>query len=300
MKNIKEIYKFLYKAKMYILIFFFSFSLFFILYFPSDIVINLVLNKINSIDDISFTPASTELTLIPNLGFKFTRARLTVDGGKSIDISKGKIGVSLFSLISFSPKVIAQIYVFRGDINFTISGLSYFSVPDEVNLDLEIKDIMLNKNITDFIGFDFKTLVNGTINGNINIMNAMYSNLQFDLLMDKVKINKNTIMGFEVPEVNISKGVIKGNYGKGDISFDDLSIGSSSDDLMLSIRGKIKTKYQKPYDLVVNLKLAGELDTQYGSILKLGPVSQFQNAQGIYSFKMSGDMRSPMPKFESM
>lgn len=302
MSKFKNFFIYIYKAKSSILVFSISFFIFFMIYFPSDIVVNIILNKINTNQIFTFTPSETSLTYFPSVGFSFNKARLSFRSGNNINVAKGKIGFSLMSILSFSPKLTASFLAFRGDINVDISGFSVFSPDKTEELDVKIvfNDINLNKNITDFINFDFTGVIKGQIEGKLNLMNTSYSNFDIDLLLSTVKFNKNTIMGFEIPELSISNGVVKANYGKGDISFENLSLGSEADELLLSIRGKFKTKYQKPYDLVVKLKLAGKLEEQFGSFLKVGPVAQFKNSEGVYNFKVKGDMQNPIPNFESL
>jgi len=300
--DFKKILSFLYKSKIYILIYFFSFFVFFIIFFPSDLLINFTLSKINSNKDFSFTPNEASLTLFPNIGFKFTRARLAFKDGKVLNINKGKIGVSVLSFFTLSPVIKAEIFAFRGDFNISLSGFNILQLTqiDELDIDLKINNMYFAKPLTDFINFDFNAVLNGNLNGKLNTAQAMYSNLNYDFRLEKIKINKNNIYGIDVPQLEISSGVIKGGYSRGDVSFDNLVLGTSNEDLMLSLRGKIKTTYQKPYDFIVSLKLGGALDKEFGALLKLGPVSQYQNTEGIYNFKIKGDSRNPIPIFESM
>lgn len=302
MNNLKNFFVHIYKAKTSILVFFISFFIFFMIYFPSDIVINIILNKINTNQFFTFTPSETSLTYFPDLGFSFNKARLSFRDGNTINVAKGKIGFNLISLLGFSPKLTASFLAFRGNINLDVSGFSIIAPDKTEELDVKIvfNDIILNKSITDFINFDFTGIVKGQVLGKLNLMNVSYSNFDIDLLLNTIKLNKNIILGFETPELSISNGVVKANYGKGDISFENLSLGSETDELLLSVRGKFKTKYQKPYDLVVKLKLAGNLEEQFGSFLKIGPVAQYRNSEGIYNFKVKGDMQNPMPNFEGL
>lgn len=302
MNRFKNFFIFLYKAKTSIIIFSISFFVFFMIYFPSDIIVNIILNKINTNSVFTFTPTETSLTYIPDLGFSFNKARLTFKNANTITVAKGKIGFSLLSLLSFSPKLKAEFLAFRGNINIGVSGFSVFSPDKTEELDVKIifNDIVLNKNLTEFISFDFAGIINGQIGGKLNLMNLSYSNFDTNILLKSLKFEKNTIMGFETPEFSISNGIIKANYSKGDISFENLSLGSETDEILLSIRGKLKTKYQKPYDFVVKLKLAGKLEEEFGSFLKIGPVAQYKNTEGIYNFKVKGDMQNPIPTFEGL
>lgn len=300
--NLKNILSFIYKSKVYILIFIISFTFFFILFFPSDVIINYTLGKINSNNHFSFTPNETSLTLFPNLGFKFTRARVAFRDGKVLNVNKGSIGLSILSMFALAPNIKAEIYAFRGDIRINLSGINIFQLNqiDELDLDIKINNIYFAQPLTDFINFDFNALLNGNLNGKLNLSQVMYSNLNYDFTIEKLKLNKNNIYGIDIPELEIANGVVKGAYSRGDISFDNLALGSNNEDLMLNLRGKIKTTYQKPYDFIVNLKLAGALDKEFGALLKLGPIAQYQNTEGVYNFKVKGDMRNPLPTFESM
>jgi type II secretion system protein N len=302
MIDIKKILNLLYKSKFHILIFSLSFFIFFIFFFPSDVVINYTLNKINDNKHFSFTPEDSSLTVFPNIGFKFTRAKLTFSDGKVLNINKGKLGLSIISIFTFSPVIKADVFAFRGNFKLNLSGFSFFKLNqlDELDLDLLISNIYFSRPLTDFINFDLTALINGKLNGKLNLAQSMYSSLNFDFKLDNIKLNKNVIQGIDIPQLEISNGILKGGFSRGDLSFDNLSIGSNDEDLMLSLRGRIKTTYQKPYDFIISLKLAGELEKEYGGILKLGPVSQYQNTEGVYNFKIKGDMRNPIPSFESL
>jgi len=300
--NLKSIISYLYKSKIYILIFTISFIFFFIIFFPSDILINYTLSKINSNNHFSFTPNESNVTLFPNLGLKFTRARITFKDGKVLNINKGSVGLSTLSIFTFSPTIKIEIFAFRGDIKINLSGINILQLNqiDEIDLDLKINKMYFSKPLTDFLSLDFNAFLSGSLNGKLNLNQIMYSNLNYDFNLEKIKINKTNVYGIDIPELEMANGIVRGAFSRGDVSFDNLALGSNTEDLMLNLRGKIKTTYQKPYDFIVGLKLAGELDKEFGALLKLGPISQYQNTEGVYNFKIKGDMRNPLPNFESM
>jgi type II secretion system protein N len=301
MISISGFFKKIYELKVHIIIFIAMFFLFFAFYFPDERFLKIIFSNISKQSGMTITPTEPQMTFFPALGIKFKSARISSSDERSnIDLGETSIGIPLTSIITFSPSMEIGSQSFKGEINAKILGIPI--VPgrsmDELYLDVDSKGLQLDQIIKDQ-PLDINALVDLTVQGTLNTVNPSYSDLDITSTLSKIQIKQGNIMGFPIPSVLIKNGDIAIAVSKGEILIAKLNFGSPTDDLNLSVKGKISLKTNNPYDLNVKIKIAGDLATQFGQFMMMLP-PQAKNSEGFYNIRIRGDKRSPIPQIIPM
>lgn len=297
MKSIKDVFSSIYNMKFYIIIFVAAFLVFFVIYFPQEQVIRMVFNNISAKVGKEIIPSEASVSFFPAIGIDFKSARISGSNNNSdIYLGETSIGIPLTSIITFSPSLDVSSRSFKGEIEAKILGLPIKpgKSPDEIYLDMESKGLLLSEMLKDQV-LNIDALVDLAIQGNLNLVNPSYSDVDITSTLSRIQIKEAKIMGFPIPNVSIKKGEIAVAVAKNEIIIAKMNLGTPSDDLNLYVKGKISLKMNNPYDLNIKLKVTGELAQQFASFLAMLPI-QAKNAEGFYNIRIKGDKRSPIPQ----
>jgi len=297
MNKIKALFIKIYKLKIHILVFILSFLFFMVVFFPEDKAISMILSTISQQTGVKITPQDPNLDFFPSISMSASSAKVNVPSNKNvIELGNTSIGVPLSSIITFSPAVEMNSDSFKGNINARILGIPMNPSRrlEELYVDIDSKGLDL-KTIVQDLPLDVNALVDLAIQGNFNIITPIFSDLDITAALSKIKIDEGNLMGFPIPEISIKSGKIGLALDKGDLVIAMFDLGSPNEDISLSVKGKISLKANKAYDLNVKLKLAGQLEKQFGQFLTMLP-PQSKNSEGFYNIKVSGNQRMPMPQ----
>ena len=297
MKSFQDILKKIYQLKFHIIFFVVAFLFFFIMYFPKEQVIRIILNNLSVSTGTEITPVEPTMTLFPSLGIDLKSATIkTPDNKIKWDIGETSLSMPLTSIITFSPAVEFKSKAFNGEVNTKILGLPLRpgKQVDEIYIDLESKGVSLNEIVKNQL-IDVDALMDLSVQGNLNLVNAAYSDLDITSHLSKIQIKEGNIMGFPIPGVSIKTGEIAVAISKNEVIIAKMNLGAPDDDLNLFVKGTISLKINNPYDLNIKIKIAGSLAQQFGSFLGMLP-AQAKNTEGFYNIRVRGDKRSPIPQ----
>jgi len=297
MKEFKDILKKIYQLKFHIIFFTIAFLFFFIMYFPKEQVIKIILNNLSASTGTEIIPTEPSMTFFPSLGIDLKSATIkTPDNKIKWDIGETSLSIPLTSIITFSPAIEFRTKAFNGEVNTKILGLPLRpgKQVDEIYIDLESKKISLNELIKNQL-IDVDAVMDLSIQGNLNLVNAAYSDLDITSTLSNIQIKEGNIMGFPIPATSIKKGELAVAVSKNEVIIAKMNLGATDDDLNLFIKGTVSLKINNPYDLNIKIKVSGTLAQQFGSFLGMLP-AQAKNSEGFYNIRVRGDKRSPIPQ----
>jgi type II secretion system protein N len=297
MSKIKTFFIKLYQVKLHIFVFVFSFLFFMIIFFPEDKAINILLSTISKQTGIKIDPEEPSLGFFPSLSIGANSAKINIPQQKDmIQLGETLIEVPLSSLITFSPLVQIKSDSFKGNINARILGIPINPARrlEELYLDIDSSGLDL-KTILKDLPIDINALVELLVQGNFNIINPAFSDLDISANLSKIKVEEGLFMGFPVPEISIRSAKIAIALDKGEVIIAMFDFGSPNEDINLSLKGRVSLRANKAYDLNLKLKLAGQLEKQFGQFLTMLPPGS-KNSEGFYNIKISGNQRMPMPQ----
>jgi len=300
MNKVKEIFLYIYALKYHILVFVFSFLVFFNVFFPDEAAVKFILKTVYTQTQVKIDPLEPKLSLFPTVGIGFISADVTLsDKLTKIKLGETTFGISFLSLITMSPKMVLSSNSFGGEINGSVLNIPLSSNSDvvEVDIDVSLQSIKTKEVLALFKKpLDIAGILDGSIQGRLNLINFAYSNIEFDFSIKDASLNKIEVVGIPIPDFRVSKALFKGMFFKSDLNIRTFKLGSASEQIDLDSSGKIKFLYQRPYEFKIKLKLAGELEKQFGAFLNIGPLAQMKAENGYLNFKASGDAASPIPQ----
>lgn len=297
MKKLKDFFKKVYEVKYYIILFVVFFLIFFTVYFPQDKVLRILFLNITRQTGMNIMPSDPKMNFFPNIGLEFKSAKIkSPDDSVNIDLGETSLGLPITSIITFSPALEVESKSFRGNITAKILGipLNPKKQPDELYVDIVTKGVLLNEFLK-LKTININAIMDLNVQGSLNLVNPSYSDLDIVASMNKIQIKEGNVMGFPIPGISIKTGELAVAVAKSEIIITKMNFGAPSDELNLSVKGKISLKINRPYDLTVKLKIAGNLEQQFGQFLAMLP-AQAKNAEGFYNIRIKGDTRSPIPQ----
>ncbi|MBN1114021.1 MAG: type II secretion system protein GspN [Oligoflexia bacterium] len=298
MTSVKNFFMMLYNIKYYVAIAILAFFIFLRLYFPDELVIKLVMDNIYQQTGLFVEPVSPSISFFPSVGISFESAKLKLQNREEkIVLGPSKVKISLLSILMFAPTARFSTESFEGRVSGKISGLPVnpSGKPDELGIDIEGEGIQLYKIIKNFIPVDIHAKSDFKVRGAVNAVNYAYSDLQIDVTLSNIVVSEGNVMGMTFPGMGLKSGNFSGSFVKSELLVSRLSMGGKSDDLDLSMSGKMVMKFNNPYDFTVSLKIGGNLEQQFGQFLSFGPLTKARKPDGYYRFKLKGDFRTPIP-----
>ncbi len=296
MKELKSLFKYIYKRRYYIALFLVAFIVFFRVSFPDEKVVESIFDSIKAQTGISIEADSPKFSFIPSLGIKFDSAKLRLQGStKDILLGRTKIGISPLSVLMLSPALKVESESFRGEVQIKISGFSLIGTPvDELYLKVYAVDVQLRDILYPQYSLDLFAKANLNLEGYINLRNIVYSDLTAELLLDDLRSKEGTNVGFfAIPPFSVKKGEASVSLQKSELTVGKFVLGGAGDDIDGSLRGKWSYKGNR-YEFTVKLKLGGELERSFGSFMSFLPQAA-KKPDGFYNFRINGDGRMPVP-----
>lgn len=301
MTKIKAFFIKIYRLKFHILVFVISFLFFLVVFFPEDKAIAMLLSTISKQTGIKISLEDPEMSFFPSISINALSAKINDPRQKdTIELGNTSVGIPISSVITFSPVVELNSDSFKGNINARILGIPINPSRrlEELYLDIDSKDLDF-KRVVKGLPLDINAAVDLVVQGNFNIINPTFSDLDINANLSKIKLEEGVLMGFPIPELSIKAAKIGLALDKGDIVIAMFELGSPSEDISLSVKGNISLKANKAYDLNIKLKLAGQLEKQFGQFLTMLP-PQSKNEDGFYNIRVSGNQRMPMPQISPL
>ncbi len=300
MAYIKKYLRAIYNVKYYILVFLFSFFIFFVMYFPGQSASNFIINNIATQTGVVITATGSDMSFVPNIGITVDSAKIKFSPtSPDLEIGESSFGLPLMSFLIFSPSLDIDSMVLGGTVDAKIYGIPIRANKkvDELLLDVNAKDVrlaeILKLFIPMFIDIDAKTTIK--IEGALNGVNAAYSELNITADLENIKIKESNLFGIVIPETVVKSGRIQAAVTNGEFTIEKFILGGSTQPIDISVRGKMSLKGYMPYDFALSIKLSGDLDKNLGNLLSLLPPTA-RKADGTYMFRLKGDSRMPMPQ----
>lgn len=301
MRELKALFKSIYSIRYYVLLFFVSFIIFLRVWFPDEKVVKGIFDNIKAQTGINIQADNASLSFIPYLGIKFDSAKVKFsDEGKDVVLGNTRIGLSPFSILTFSPKLKINSESFNGSIQLSVSGFSMTGAPvDELYVQLYAAGIQLRDIINPQFSADIFATADINAEGYLNLRNIMFSNLNTEVAITDLKSAPGSSIGFFVlPAFNIKKGELSLQLQKSELTVGRFVIGSAGEDIDGSLRGKWSARNSQ-YEFTVKLKLAGELEKTVGSFTVFLPQAA-KKPDGYYNFRLSGNSRMPVPNISPL
>jgi len=298
--HIKKYLQAVYRIKYYILIFIFSFFIFFVMYFPGKSASNFIINNIATQTGMIITTIGNDMSFFPNVGLTVDSAKIKVSPtSQELEIGQSSFGIPLISFLILSPSLDIKAKALGGDIEAAVYGLPIRAKKkvDELLLDVTAKEIrlaeILKLVIPTLIDIDAKTTIK--IDGALNTINTSYSELNINADLENVRIKESNIFGISIPATTIKSGKLQAAVTNGEFTIEKFVLGGATQPADISIRGKMSLKGSMPYDFALSIKLSGDLDKSLGNFLTMLP-PQSKKPDGTYTFRLKGDSKMPIPQ----
>ncbi|MFH1223099.1 MAG: type II secretion system protein GspN [Pseudomonadota bacterium] len=298
MKLLKLLWAKIYSVKYYALLFIASFILFLNASFPGENVARLILNSFGNQTGITISPEEPTISFFPSAGIKFDSAKVKIQNFPyGFNLGRTSIGFSLWSLLIFSPSLSINSDSFQGNVKVRISGLplSASRKVDELYINLAGDNVQIRDFIKAVLPLDMDSKVDIIVDGVVNMINPIYSDLNVNVEFDGINVKETSLMGFNLPTLSLKKASLVTTLKKNEVNITKLNIGGSSEELDLSVKGKVSMKANNAYDLTMRLKIAGQVEAQFGQFLVLLP-PQTKKTDGSYNFRIKGDTKTPIPQ----
>lgn len=303
MGRIKEYFRALYKMKYYLLVFFLSFLVFFVAYFPGERMANYVIENIANQTGATISSSGNDMSLFPSIGVSVDSAKIKFSPtSQELTLGKSFFGIPLVSLIIFSPSLKIDSNVLGGNIDAKIYGipLSSNKKVEELLLDINAHEIRLSeimKQWMPLIDIDAKT--NVKVDGALNTVNTAYSELNINADLDNIRLKEANLFGIMIPNAVIKSGKLQAAVTNGELTIEKFTLGGPNQPVDISIRGKMSLKANMPYDFSLSIKLNGDMEKNLGSFLGMIPI-QAKKPDGTYTFRLKGDSKMPIPQIIPM
>ena len=228
-------------------------------------------------------------------GLRYTLDHPTLEFADQTRVELDSIVVSPKFLSLFQGKMGADAEVRQGPavINLDASGSG-----DKINMKVDLTQVDIGR--FGLLSYAAGLKGSGTVTGTIQVAGTLSDpatlNGAIDLKLKALKLDEQTLMGFQLPSMNISDGVIKIDITAGKLLLKTVQIGKGSDDLVLSMTGDIAlNRYLNSSTL--NLKTIFSISDRVRQNLALldAIISGAKTSDGRYGYRITGTFGSPFP-----
>lgn len=228
-------------------------------------------------------------------GFRYTLDHPTLEFADQTRVELDSIVVSpkFLSLLQGKMGVDAEVHQGPAIINLDASGRG-----DKINMKVDLTQADIGK--FGLLSYAAGLKGSGTVSGTIQVSGTLSDpttlNGAIDLKLKAIKLDEQNLMGFQIPSMNISDGVIKVDITAGKLLIKTMQLGKGSDDLVLSMTGDIAlNRYVNSSTL--NLKtIFGISDRVRQNLALLDTIiSGAKTSDGRYSYRITGTLGSPFP-----
>jgi type II secretion system protein N len=246
--------------------------------------------------DITYTAGETKLSFL--FGLSYTMRDITLNlppPANKAHIDKIQVSPSLLPLLF--GKIGGSVDINNGDGNLSSS----FSVKNsEVSVSFRVKKLDLGKLglLPLLAGIQGSALLdgNGSISGDMNLPSTLTGDVKANIA--KINIEPQSLMGFSIPKLQISEGIVDLDINKAKATIKTLRVGKtgSSDDIQANITGDAdlgKNWYSSNLNLKAKFSLSESILKSFvllDAILGIG-----KQPDGSYGFTITGPVTSPMP-----
>ncbi|MFC2075056.1 type II secretion system protein GspN [Bdellovibrionota bacterium] len=232
---------------------------------------------------ISFSQTTLEGT-IPNLNYRIS---------PPLKLKTLRVGISPLSLMMLHPKVKIGTNIFGGGLKVHAKFKDFFkTAPQTIWFDVD--DFKLENLINIPINLNGDISIKGSITGEINNPKSLSGDLAGKI--KDIKLQKGTYQGFEIPELTLKNGSIKGTLLNGELTFEEFYLGTPSEDLHLIVDGKIRLGRRLQFsqaDLILRFKLSEKLKGELKSLLPL--IQSALKQDGYHAFMIRGRLGAGLP-----
>jgi len=255
-----------------------------------------MLNQQLAPSQIRFSADEGQINIGFGVSYVMTGVQLTkVDSGKILRLKQIQVSPSLIALAQ--GRMGSHFLIDEG--SGSLNG-HFYTHGDEMDAEFQTDGINLGK-----IGvLPFSAGIEGTaeVKGNVKVQGNMRSMSSFtgnvDLNLAKIVIDQQSFMGFSIPRLAISDGVVKIDIQSGKALFRSVRLGKagSNDDLFCSFDGDIKLgKTADASELNLKGKLGFSKAVLNSMVLLDALLGSMKTPDGTYAFRLVGPAMGTMP-----
>ena len=278
--------------------------LFFLFFFtlsklPEAKITNLIQGNIQVALDpygIYITDHGREFSVLKGFEFKLIQPTLEFSDQTKVDLDEITISPSLLAL--FKGELGAGLTLKQGPALIKASGSGRNG---KVNASIHFEQADLGK--LGILAYAASLKGSGLINGDAKIEGPL-ADLpslmgSINLQLSKIHLDEQNLMGFQLPSLNISEGVIEIPLEKGKLNLKNVRLGkanSTTEDLQLSLTGDVQlNRFLNASTL--NLRTVFVLSEKAKSSLSIldSIISSAKQTDGKYAYKLTGSIGAPYP-----
>ena len=205
--------------------------------------------------------------------------------------------------LEFSPRFLS---LFKGQLGGSLilrQGPAHIEAigsgrGDHVDASVELDQVDLGKfGLLSFAGGLKGTgLISGSthVEGSLSDLPTLIGLIQ--LKLKKLRIDEQTLLGFQLPTLNVAEGNIEMSIEHGKLLMKNVHIGKASDDVQIVVTGEI-TLNRNVNASQMNLRaVLGFSEKVKATITLLDSImAPARQLDGTYAYKLTGALSSPMP-----
>jgi type II secretion system protein N len=291
----------IFRRILFFLFFIFCFNFFLILKIPQIKIQNFLLAHIKIQAQnygLFFQTEKMSFNFFPLPSIKMQNIELKAldDDTQKITIASLKLRPHIFPLILKHIKTSIEAELLLG----TLSGVVGFSNNTlELNLSLEKLKLSQASLLSKFIMVNLEGEINGTVKAFLSFQTPKEDEGLINIKIDKAKLPAQSIMGFQLPELNFSEVLLNAEITQGKVITKNINIGRDlkKDDLLASIQGDIALNsnlLNSQANLKLKFQISDKLSSQYSFINSI--LSAAKGSDGAFYYKINGPLYSLEPK----
>ncbi|MBC7396929.1 MAG: type II secretion system protein GspN [Bdellovibrionales bacterium] len=234
-----------------------------------------------------------ELSLWSGFRYKLDHPTLEFADQTRVELDSLSVSPKFSSMIQGKMGINAEVRQGSAIINFDGTGRG-----DIVDAKIDLNQVDIGR--FGLLAYAAGLKGSGTISGNIQVAGTLSDpttlNGMIDLKLRSFKLDEQSLMGFQIPSMNISEGTIKLDIAGGKLLIKTFQLGKGVDDLVLNLSGDIVlNRYVNASQL--NLKAVFALSDKVRQNLAIleSIISGAKTSDGRYAYKISGTLAAPNP-----
>lgn len=252
---------------------------------------------------IALTAEKTSLSLGLGVNYKLQNAVFTFPQGGQIQLEGVEVSPLLTHLLA--GKIGATLDMAHGEgrmgARFSVPASLAGSPSTPIDAQVLVENLNLGRIglLQALAGVKGSAIAKGeaSIDGDSNQPSTL--NGKFDLTLTKISIEPQSIMGFQIPKITISDGVIKGDIKSGKVIFSTVKLGkpgSAADDIIASMTGDIQLgKTADATQLALKTKFSLSQNVLKSFVLLDALLVGGKQPDGSYAFAFNGPAFGALP-----
>jgi type II secretion system protein N len=228
-------------------------------------------------------------------GFRYQLTSPTLELADQTRIELDEITVAPNFLALLSGKAGAHMTMKQGTsfIDFDGAGRG-----DKVNATIQLEQVDIGR--FGLLSFAGNIKGSGTISGTVHLDGTLSdpSSLagEVKLKLKRIHLDEQTLMGFQLPAMNIADGTIEAVIEHGKVVMKNVQIGKAADDIQIAVTGDVSLNRSVNASTLNLRAVLGFSDKIKQSLTLIDSImSAAKQADGRYAYKLTGTVGSPFP-----